>query len=75
MRTTVSIDDNVLRLVRQVAKRQRVPLGVVVSALLREALAPKMPVQDSTGLPLMPVQPGAGRATLELVNELRDELP
>ncbi len=74
MRTTVSIDDRVLDAVRRVARRQRKPLGVVVTALLREALEPKAGVGDTSGLPMMPMQLGAGRATLQSVNALRDEL-
>lgn len=74
MRTTFSIDDQVLEAVRRVAKRQGKPVGMVVTALLREALAPRTPAGDVGGLPLMTAQLGAGRATLETVNALRDEL-
>lgn len=74
MRTTFSIDDQVLEAVRRVARRQGKPVGMVVTALLREALAPRAPVGDVDGLPFMPAQLGAGRATLETVNALRDEL-
>lgn len=73
MRTTVSIDDNVLEAVRKVSRRQKKPLGVVVTNLLREALSPKLTVAGDEGLPLMPVQLGAGRASLEIVNALRDD--
>ncbi|MCU0753512.1 MAG: hypothetical protein MUE46_00100 [Xanthomonadales bacterium] len=75
MRTTINIDDDVLARVRQVAERRDESLGAAVSALLREALAPRAAQADSTGLPTMPIQPGAGRADLAIVNALRDELP
>lgn len=74
MRTTVSIDEDVLANVRRLARRQRRPLGAVVTDLLRGALQPRQFPGDGAGLPVMPVQPGAGRATLDLVNALRDEL-
>ncbi len=75
MRTTLSIEDDVLDSVRKVADRRRQSIGAVVTALLRDALTPKAVSVDRTGLPTMPVQPGAGQANLEIVNALRDEMP
>lgn len=75
MRTTLSIEDDVLQSVRKVAERRQQSMGEVVTALLREALTPKTVRPDQTGLPTMPVQPGATRANLAIVNALRDELP
>lgn len=74
MRTTLAIDDSVLASVRRVAVRRQQSLGVVVTELLRQALVAKISVPDVDGLPLMPVQPGAGQADLKIVNALRDEL-
>ena len=74
MRTTLSIEDDVLDRVRTVADRRQQSIGVVVTALLREALAPKTVGPDRTGLPTMPVQPGATQATLAIVNALRDDV-
>lgn len=76
MRTTIAIDDAVLESVRRVALRRNQSMGVVVTDLLRQALAAKPAVvADRSGLPLMPVQPGAGQADLNTVNALRDEYP
>jgi hypothetical protein len=75
MRTTLSIESDVLEAVRKVAERRQQSIGAVVTALLREALAPKSVHADRTGLPTMPVQPGATQANLAIVNALRDELP
>ena len=75
MRTTLSIEDDVLDRVRKVADRRQQSLGEVVTALLREALAPKTVGPDQTGLPTMPMQPGATQANLAIVNALRDEMP
>jgi hypothetical protein len=74
MRTTLAIDDVVLESVRKVAVRRQQTLGETVTDLLRQALAPTSPVVSLGGLPVMPVQPGAGQADLKIVNALRDEL-
>lgn len=74
MRTTIAIDDEVLQSVRKVAKRRNQSLGEAVSELLRQSLSVKAPLTPVGGLPLMPVQPGAGRADVAIVNALRDEL-
>lgn len=76
MRTTLAIDDDVLAAARALAEQQDKTIGKVISELARKALTPIEPAPTyRNGIRLMPVQPGAGRATLELVNRLRDELP
>lgn len=76
MRTTLAIDDDVLAAARALAQSQNRSLGEVVSDLARKALTPAQPAPKfRNGIRLMPVQPGARVATLELVNRLRDELP
>ena len=74
MRTTLAIDDDVLAAAKGVAARDRMPLGAVVSALARKGLTPSVaPPKLRNGIRLLPVNADAGRATLELVNRLRDE--
>jgi hypothetical protein len=76
MRTTLTIDDDVLAAAKDLAARQRKGVGEVVSALARQAL--QRPITDQTernGVPLLPTRPGAPSVTPELVNQLRDELP
>ncbi|MHB1737169.1 MAG: CopG family transcriptional regulator [Acidithiobacillus sp.] len=77
MRTTLAIDDDVLMAAKCLAGQQHKPVGVVVSALLRQALQPQATSggRSRNGIPLLPVRPDALPATLELVNQLRDELP
>lgn len=76
MRTTLSIDDDVLLAAKDLATRQDKTVGEVISALARQALLPASPGTDRrNGIPLLPVRPNASPATLELVNRLRDELP
>jgi hypothetical protein len=76
MRTTLSIDDDILAAARELAAKQHKSIGEVLSSLAREALTPpKQTRRTRNGVPLLPVGPNAVPVTLELVNRLRDELP
>lgn len=76
MRTTVTIDDDILAAARALADAQGRALGEVLSDLARKGLAPTGPApQYRNGIRLLPLRPGAKPVTLELVNELRDEYP
>lgn len=78
MRTTLSIDDDVLAFAKHLADRERKSLGEVISALARQGLRRDSAAAGGTpmrnGLPLLPLKPAAAPVTLELVNQLRDEL-
>ena len=76
MRTTLSIDDDVLAATKALAARQGKPRGEVISALARQALRPQTKARKlRNGIPLLAVRAGATPVTPELVNRLRDELP
>jgi hypothetical protein len=81
MRTTLTLDDDVLAAAKVLARQRRQPIGSVISALVRQALAapthqPVGPAQGQrNGLPLLPLQSGGAPVDLELVNQLRDEAP
>jgi len=76
MRTTLSIEDDVLAAAKELATREGKTVGEVISDLARQALTPKRAEKRSrSGIRLLPVQPGAKRVTAELVNQLLDELP
>ena len=76
MRTTLSIDDDVLAAVKAMASLQRKSVGEVISTLTRQALRPSKPSGNTrNGVPLLPVRIGATPVTPEFVNQLRDELP
>lgn len=47
MRTTFDIEDDVLAAAKEIARRERVPAGQVVSRLLREALSGKSQRQSA----------------------------
>jgi hypothetical protein len=76
MRTTLSIDDDVLAAARALAARQQKTIGEVITSLARQALQPKV-VRAATrnGIPLLPARHGVPSVTPEIVNQLRDELP
>jgi len=73
MRTTVTIDDDVLRAVRQLADRSGRTLGEELSELARASLAGAASGGVRNGIRLLPVNDRAKGATLEEVNALRDE--
>jgi len=76
MRTTLTIDDDVLAVAKAMAQRQHKSVGEVISALSRQTLQPpKAHHEFRNGVPLLRVKPGSGAVTPELVNQLRDELP
>ena len=78
MRTTLSIDDDVLSAARHLADRDGKTVGQIVSALARQGLertAPNRARRVRNGVPLLPAGKATTRVTLELVNQLRDELP
>jgi hypothetical protein len=76
MRTTLSIDDDVLAAAKGLAALQHKSVGEVISELARQALLPNaQKAKARNGIPLLPVRAGATAVTPELVNRLRDELP
>lgn len=74
MRTTLTIDDDLLSIARERADFQRRTVGEVISEMMRTAIAaPLKEVRSVNGLILLPKNPNARPVTLEHVNELRDE--
>jgi hypothetical protein len=75
MRTTVTLDEDVLMAAKELARQQGVPIGKVLSDLVRQALTRRPAGGTRQGIPLFPVQPDAGFVTQELVNQSRDDTP
>ncbi len=79
MRTTLTLDDDVLAAARVLARQRKQPIGTVISDLAREALSSAQKTKsqriaaERNGLPLLPVQPQGAAVDLELVNSLRDD--
>lgn len=74
MRTTLDIDDDILAVVRERARREKQSIGHVLSRLARAALQSAAAVSPASrnGLPILPASRDARPVTLELVNQLRD---
>jgi hypothetical protein len=77
VRTTLAIDDDVLAAAKHLAERERKSVGKVISALARHGLSKgsRNTRLVRNGVPLLSTRKGGAPVTLELVNQLRDELP
>ncbi len=77
MRTTLAIDDDVLAAAKHLAERDQRTIGQVISTLARQGLtrSTRSSRAARNGIPLLPINQGALPVTMELVNQLRDELP
>jgi hypothetical protein len=73
MRTTLNLDDDLVLVARQLARRRGATMGEVVSQLARQALESKAAPKMLNGVPLFVSKAGAGKPSLALVNRLRDE--
>ncbi|MGA3202320.1 MAG: CopG family transcriptional regulator [Bryobacteraceae bacterium] len=71
MRTTVDLDEDILRTAKALARESEQSLGRVLSDLARRGLQPPpTKVKMRNGVPLLMPKPGAGPVTSEHVKEL-----
>ena len=76
MRTTVDLDEDVLRVAKDLARERSQSLGRVLSELARKGLRPaEPPLEFRNGIPLLPRLPGAKPVTSEAVKELLELEP
>ncbi len=68
MRTTLNLDDDVLRALRSIAAERGESLGSVVSDLVRKALRPPPHTEYDRGFPVFQVREGAPPITPEMVD-------
>ena len=73
MRTTVNLDEEVLRAVRSLARESGQSLGDVISALVREALRPPDDIAYEGAFPVFRVREGAAPITPEMVESALEE--
>lgn len=73
MRTTLDIDDDLLRAARSLARAQGKSLGRVLSGLARKGLEPRKGVAARHGFPVFTVSREAPPLTLEIVKRAEDE--
>jgi hypothetical protein len=74
MRTTLTIDDDVLAAAKAIAQQTDRTIGELVSELARAALRPRAQPSERNGIPLLPVRNPDAVVTPEIVNTLRDKL-
>lgn len=72
MRTTLTIDDDVLTAAKAIARQQGRSAGEVVSELARRALRRPPGRRERNGVPLLSRTPLDAPVTLDVVNALRD---
>lgn len=75
MRTTLSLDDDVLIAAKAIAGQQGRSLGEVISELARRSLQRPVSRAERNGIPLLASRPDSAPVTLDIVNALRDEAP
>ena len=73
MRTTLNLDDDTFRLVREYARRRSVPLGRAVSELVRNGLTLPRPMRIVNGFHVVDLPPDSPVVTSEDVRRLEDE--
>ncbi|MEO6713714.1 MAG: ribbon-helix-helix protein, CopG family [Mycobacteriales bacterium] len=77
MRTTLSLDDDVLRAVKERARRERRTAGAVLSDLARQALTYRTATAQAAGVEAFhgfdPFPPRGPLVTNELLDQLRDD--
>jgi len=73
MRTTVNLDDDVLRAAKSLARSENRALGDVLSDLLRRGLRPSSYDSDSGDFPTFNVSEDAPPLTLEMVRRALDD--
>lgn len=73
MRTTVSLDDDVLELAKRQAKLRGVSLGRALSDLVRRGLSAATPAQDRDGLVIFVLPADSPVVTTEEVRRLEHQ--
>ena len=73
MRTTLSLDDDILSAAKVLAAEQGKSIGAVVSDLARRALRPDVPMRGQSGIPTFSVSRDAPVLTSEMVRAARDD--
>ncbi len=73
MRTTLSLDDDVLRQVKRYAESRSLTLGEAVSDLVQRALTVPRPTKEVNGVLVFDLPPESPKVTSKKVRELDAE--
>jgi len=74
MRTTLSLDDDIFRAVRNYAEGRSLSLGKAASDLIRRGLGARTPTKVVNGLVVFDVPPDTPPITGERIKELESEM-
>jgi hypothetical protein len=74
VRTTLNLDDEVLKEVRSYAGQRCLPMGKAVSELVRKGLNSRIPIKIVDGLAMFDLPPDSPPVTSERVKELELEV-
>ncbi len=67
VRTTINLEDDIVRVVKQYAKDRSINLGAAVSALLRRGLSAARPTRMVNGIHVVDLPEDSPRVTAECV--------
>jgi hypothetical protein len=73
MRTTLELDDDLVKTAKELARERGVTLGQIVSELARQSLAARAPQKIRNGVLLFTPKAGVARSDLQIVSELRED--
>jgi hypothetical protein len=73
VRTALEIDDDLLRVARQLSRQRGMTMGQAISELVRKATQPASAPRMRNGVMVFHLQPGARKPAMALVNRLREE--
>lgn len=73
MRTTLNLDDDILRAARSLADERGESLGTVISDLARRGLAPRLEASYDRSFPVFTVREDAAPITPEMVEEANED--
>lgn len=73
MRTTLSLDDDVLREIKAYAQNRDIALGEAVSELVRKGLHAPLQTRVVNNFHVVELPPGSPRVTTENVRKLQEE--
>ena len=74
MRTTLTLDDDVLAVAREIAEQRRVSIGEVVSELSRQGIAAQRKrIVKRSGIPSFVARPNAAPITSEAIKAALDD--
>ncbi len=73
MRTTLTIDDDILSAAKSLAQARSIPIGTVISELARKGMKSSAPTRKKSNFAVFSVSSTARTITIEDVKKIEDE--